>query len=925
MAGGKVIGGPFEQGVITQLDVRSRILNKSERTNEDLIYLGGKTGWAKLTSGVDVNGYTELAKANILVGGILGRTGTNSYDNTTGPTGRGVRPMPGITGVAVRSINRFGVLKEATITYNCWDVSQLQELELLYMRPGFTALLEWGHSIYAKNDGSYDRTPETVNSFFKGKNSKELVYKEIDQLKQSSAYNYDGILGFIKNFSWSFRADGGYDCTTTLVSIGEIMESLTIDMDTPSLTTQTTVDSTEIAPATVIQSILKTIRTQQPGQVWDSIQSEYGTFASKYLKLGGRPQIDTAKLFFNSITDPALVPSDGVLEFTYISLRTFCEILNGVGLVDTNDKNIIKLNTDIAPLEGSATTPFCRYRSFKFHTSVDPGVCMLISPGTKNWSYPENVYDPLYKAHEGSSDEILNIQMNVAFLSGVVDSLIRGPKEGRTLNNLFAPIFAQLNDVLGGINDINLYYDESKFTYYIVDRNAQVQKSDVSLLNVTGLRSTVTKFDFTTKLSPALTTMVAISAQAGAADVGLEAEALLRWNEGLTDRILGTKKIKVGGFPTIETPPTNANSFSAGIALALQQAAAETDPVKLRDNEQQTRRDTINEALSKCYNSSGEYNRENIDLAKTQFNYFATTYLQSHNEESTNSKTAGPAGIIPFEMTLEMDGISGIKIGQAFKINDAIMPAKYNGVVGFIVTGIDHSITGNRWSTTLKAQTIVLQGKLKTNSTLINTQTPKGFSRNKRRGLTPFKPVPTTPNKEFWTLAAICAGEELPPAKNYAYIAQVLYNRLASGLYPGGSIAGLVTAKGQFAPTFFNRADWQNITDYNSAVKALSGMKNQITKEEILSQTEAADKIKAAAAAIKDTGYQQMAATSVQARTDFRGYGGNRTASEKAVKLGGTTFFYDSKITQDWAKNRLYAPAPVPPSIANYESGATEV
>jgi muramidase (phage lysozyme) len=735
MAGGKVIGGPFDDKVINQLSVRSHIFNKTARTNDDLLYLAGRTGWAKLSSGVNINGYTQLAKANVLLGGILGRTGTNSYDTSTGPTGRGFRPMPGITGVTVRSINRFGVLKEATITYNCWDVSQLQELELLYMRPGFTALLEWGHSIAAKGNGVFDKTPQTVSTFFNGKASKEDIYKEIESLKESSSCNYDGILGFVKNFSWSFRPDGGYDCTTTLVSIGEIMESLTIDMDTPSLTTQATVDSTETAPATVIQSILKTIRTQEPGQVWDSVQKEYSTFAGKYLKLGGRPQMDVAKLFFNSITDATLVPSDGKLEFTYISLRTFCEILNGVGLVDTNDKSIIRLNTDIAPVEGSSTTPFCRYRSFKFHTSVDPGVCILISPGTKNWSYPENVYNPLYAAHEGSSDEILNIQMNVAFLSGVVDSLIHGPKEGRTLNNLFAPIFAQLNDVLGGINDINLYYDESKFTYYIVDRNAQVEQKDVSTLNVTGLKSTVTKFDFVTKLSPALTTMVAISAQAGAADVGLEAEALLRWNEGLTDRILGTKKIKVGGFPVTETPPVNAGSFSAGIALAQKQAAAETDPVKLRNSEQQTRRDTINEALAKCYNSTGEYNRENIDLAKTQYNYFATTYIQNHNEESANNKTAGPAGIIPFEMNLEMDGISGIKIGQAFRINDAIMPAKYNGVVGFIVTGVDHAITGNRWTTTLKAQTMVLQGKLKTNSTLTSSQNNQGFSTNKKRGI----------------------------------------------------------------------------------------------------------------------------------------------------------------------------------------------
>ena len=37
--------------------------------------------------------------------------------------------------------------------------------------------------------------------------------------------------------------------------------------------------------------------------------------------------------------------------------------------------------------------------------------------------------------------------------------------------------------------------------------------------------------------------MVAISAQNNGSDVGVEAEALFRWNEGLTDRILGNKFI----------------------------------------------------------------------------------------------------------------------------------------------------------------------------------------------------------------------------------------------------------------------------------------------------------------------------------------------------------------------------------------------
>ena len=136
--------------------------------------------------------------------------------------------MPGITGVQIRSINRFGVLKEATVTFNCWDIKQLQELELIYMRPGFTALLEWGHSLYYTDASNFETTPETVSSFFTKGTTKEDIYNEIEKLKTQSNQNYDGILGFVKNFSWSYRSDGGYDCTTNLISIGEIVESLTL-------------------------------------------------------------------------------------------------------------------------------------------------------------------------------------------------------------------------------------------------------------------------------------------------------------------------------------------------------------------------------------------------------------------------------------------------------------------------------------------------------------------------------------------------------------------------------------------------------------------------------------------------------------------------------------------------------------------------
>jgi len=735
MASGKIIGGPFSEEVIDQLAVRSKIVSKGSRTNEDLMYMNSKTGWVKFTSGVNVGGSSALAKKYVLIGGVKGRTGENTYSNFTGDDGKGFRPMPGITAVTVNSVGQFGQLKQATVTFNCWDRSQITELELLFMRPGFTALLEWGHSIYAKSVIDYEKTPQTITSFFTAGTTKEKLYQQVQELRKNSKGNYEGIFGFIKNFSWKYRQDGGYDCTTTVISIGEIIESLTVDIDTPAVTTTTaaTGDASKTVPATMLQDILTTLKESDVASAWANIVAKFPTFADKHTTVGGRAGVDIADLPLSSLKVAGSAESEPSPKFTYISLRSFCEIVNSILVIDNNKKNLIKLNTDIRPLDSeggdSSSIPACRFRTYKFHTSSDPGVCMLITEGSKNWPYNETLLTALQSGKTGSTDEILNIYVNIGLLENAMTSLLAKKKEERTLLNLFAPILTEINKTLGGINEIGLQYEEDEFKYYIVDRKVQVDTKEVSLLNITGLKSTVSRFDFTTKLSPAITTMCAISAQAGAADVGLEAEALLRWNEGLQDRIITKKSIKT------DEPDTPASGSAT--------------PEEQRATQQKARRDTIQAALSQVWNSK-QYDSEAIAVAKTQFGQFSTNYVQYYAAPTTTGN-AGPAGIIPFQVGIEMDGISGIKIGQAFRINSGIMPSKYDGVVGFIVTGIDHSIAANRWVTNLKAQTIILEGTVKkgTGPAYSDDFKETGESNNEEKGLKPKRVKSATSAKKI--------------------------------------------------------------------------------------------------------------------------------------------------------------------------------
>jgi hypothetical protein len=241
----------FTEKVKDQLTVRGNAFLK--RTSNDIIYINGRTAWARMVSGVDIGGDSKLAKENILQGGLLQNDGkslrqgvgnnftSNAYSNKTNDTNNfyGLRPMPGITSISVQSKSAYGSVRVATVTFNCWDIRQLELLELLYMRPGFVLLLEWGWLPYLDNKGNI--STNLKNNFYDIFDSSRVSPKtgksislherliEVYNKSQENDANYEGILGYIKNYSWSQRPDGGYDCTTEIISTGEVLESLKVN------------------------------------------------------------------------------------------------------------------------------------------------------------------------------------------------------------------------------------------------------------------------------------------------------------------------------------------------------------------------------------------------------------------------------------------------------------------------------------------------------------------------------------------------------------------------------------------------------------------------------------------------------------------------------------------------------------------------
>jgi hypothetical protein len=142
--------------------------------------------------------------------------------------------MPGITDVSVQYQNN-GALTKTTINIKCFSKRQFQIIDVLYLRPGYTLLLEFGHSTYLNNDEKYDSfenfSSQPLRTLFNpGDKTQYDIYAEIAATRKKHDGNYEAVYGKITTFNWKFNPDGSYDCQVKLTGMGDVIESLKMNI-----------------------------------------------------------------------------------------------------------------------------------------------------------------------------------------------------------------------------------------------------------------------------------------------------------------------------------------------------------------------------------------------------------------------------------------------------------------------------------------------------------------------------------------------------------------------------------------------------------------------------------------------------------------------------------------------------------------------
>lgn len=423
--------------------------------------------------------------------------------------------------------------------------------------------------------------------------------------------------------------------------------------------------------------LIKVINEEATEQAQTAIQNQnlVITGLKKYVKTSAIPEsFNTCYLYQLGVTsrdeEGVIKNGDGVGEgpsetfFAYIRLGLFVEILNNVVLRDRTTP-IFSFNTagdsttfDVEFYKGN------RFATHKDHVSVDPAVCLL----------PRNNH---FEGDE-TGNRIYDIYLNIDFLVRTLDTLTLDNPETDLVTYLEA-ILANIERVTGNFNEYQIQYYEESYSFSIVDRKymQRISSANIPEINVIGVGSVVKSFNLTSLLSPQISRMVAIGSQVSGTDLGLEATAFKKLNEGLRDSVVKTRAVG---------------------DLSKDNAEAE------RNDRNQLILARLNEYLTRLYQYK-LYVPDDVENIILDYTTYSREILGQEDKPEYSF-------ILPFELTMVLEGISGFRIMESFKINPQVLPKMYLDKtaqrVAFIVTGLEQKVSKTGWDTIVKGQMYLL-------------------------------------------------------------------------------------------------------------------------------------------------------------------------------------------------------------------------
>lgn len=733
-----VFGESFPKEINEQIRIRQK-KHSSQVKDDDLNqYLHGNSSWVKLMSSVDIDNQKlinspllkslpniagdSLAKEYVLFNGTRPyqqnqRSGIGGANGAYGVGDEfGIRPMPGINSAEIKILTR-GSIKTATINITAYNRTQFEIIDILYLRLGFSVLLEWGHTLYYDKQENLTKTKETLEGeFLEGKLNYDNILGKIEAKRLSSGGNYDAMYGIVNNFEWSFENDGTYNITIHLYGHGSIIEALKMDkmlIDEP-LVPKTFSPITPFNPNNIIPNIISPGSPQIPLRRNPNIVKFSPTDIEKFFNSQKEElNITSNKNPNNGMSYLYEVISSGHRDFVsqqyvgkdkplyYIRLGSFIEWFAKYQIPVVDKKfPILKFDIDdntnliyVAPLFVSANPDVCIVKT-QFQINYKDG-------NNKQACFAQECDDFNYENINGNTySKLMNIYINVDHIMNIIKNNREEITNKTTLIQFFDTLLKDISRATGNFNDLYTSIDETTNTVIfrdgtlIPDKNELLKKinpnSQLSIqpFEIYGFSKDksnfVKNFSSRTEISSKFATLIAYGSNAKNTLIGEDSSVLSKLNRGLKDR----------------TKPEITDSITTNSPIILEQRfpdlmekyAKYTSYLSSLDN-----------------NILPNWDPKSIEDLQVIISDMMYYQQQLHSEKSRELNQDDPkkievspnTGFIPFSPSLTINGLSGMKVYHNFEIDSRFLPSNYGDSLEFYIKSITNIISNNEWLTVI--------------------------------------------------------------------------------------------------------------------------------------------------------------------------------------------------------------------------------
>ncbi len=589
----------------------------------------------------------------------------------------------------------------------------------------------------------------------------------IRETREKTNGNYEGVFGQITNFKWEFNPDGSYNCQTTITGMGGVIEGLKMGGTVPTenvknLVIQKAVEDEFEASGldydqeNVDEKITNAVNlyTKLDGvldELYSKFTEKYGGNASSY----GNDIRDT-KYFdpqINNFPDPdnnfkkiTFNFKKGIMMFDevesdiigvsnpamFLSLGYFFTLLQKDFLI-YNEKGepLFSFDMKFLPMAfesqdiGSQDQNFIQNLPGQF--SANPLVCIApYTPPDTNTAYgAEDAAQlanyllmnrineqKLFKVKDNPFvGRLAFIYVNYNYIKKLLKESKRNKDGTLPLLTFIQTMFNGISDALGGINKIEVFEDTSvnkiKFIENIPQNWDKIppgsEDTKFCKLNTFGVKnnvegSIVKNMSLNATISKEFASMVSIGAQANGNQLNENATAFSNYNKGLIDR-------------TFKEKNTDSN-FTNEVTSPGDKLIENNDQLKKIWDEQLTKKDDtfksqygdiIKKGLAYEIYWQTNWQQDMLDsLAnanKTWTNLLQGIYSETGKVQSNF--------FLPFKLSLDIEGISGIKLFQKFEVDDNVLPPSYApNSIDIQIKAANHTINNKEWTTKLETQSV---------------------------------------------------------------------------------------------------------------------------------------------------------------------------------------------------------------------------